>query len=252
MIKKSGVRKVGGRRIGAVRRRRGGLRRRLPLYKNANRIGGPNTCRVSETLPLQNMLPNTPYIISVGGITGTRAQSIAPNFGLYRIARVVFKFKPWFDTFISTNYGAGGAGAVSVPNLYWKMNRFADQPAAFTADDLKTMGAKPLRLDDKTLTVSYKPSILVDQASGGSHSGSVKISPWLNTDDAPDTPNFALSTTEHYGHFFIVECAVNGNGSTPVGTWEATIYYEFKNPRTMFHSSSVQAIKTDLTTLVTQ
>lgn len=221
--------KKGSTRRLPSRRGRAG-RRRLPLKYNAKRVGGLNTARVEVTVPARNIFANQPNVISIGGIVGDRALAHAPEYALYRIAKVVFRYKPNFDTFSSALIG--GQAAYGVPTLYWKMNRFADAPAAFTADNLRTLGAKPIRFDDKQYTMSYKPNILLTQASAGSQSGQLKMTPWLNTDTAPNTPNFAPSTTEHYGHFFIVDAPLlNGAGTTPLGTFEATIYYEFKNPR---------------------
>lgn len=230
VLARKSTRKPAYRRRGAVRRRMGGRVPR-PLKYNANRVGGPNTCRLSQTLTTLNILPNTPYRISVGGITGDRARAVCEQFALYRIAKVVFRYKPNADTFVSNAGFIGGNGAVTVPNLYWKMNRFADNPAAWAVQDLKDMGAKPFRFDDKPITISYKPNILLSSESGGSDSGQVKITPWLNTDDSSETSTFAPSTTEHYGHFYYVECATNGDGSAAVGTLDVTVYYEFKNPR---------------------
>jgi len=177
---------------------------------------------------------NQGYQFEIPGITGDKPIAICEQFGLYRISKVVHKFTPFFDTYSSAAPGP----AASVPNLLWKMNRYADKPPGFVAEDLRNLGAKPIRFDDKTLTVAYRPNILSSIASGGTNSGQIKMTPWLNTDSAPDTPNFALSTTAHYGHFYIVECAVNGNGQTPVGTLEATIVYEFKNPRVVYTSTA--------------
>lgn len=224
------------RRRAQVGRRRGQGRRRLPLSRNPQVVGGPNTCKVIETQTL-TLLANNAYIVSMPGIVGTRPQAIAPNFGLYRIAKMMFKYKATSDTFVSNPAFIGGAGAVTVPHLYWKMNRFADLPAAFTAQNLRDLGAKPFRLDDKTVTVAYKPNILLSSASAGTDSGQLKMTPWLNTDSAPDTGAFVLSTTHHYGHFFIIDCSTNGNGATPVATVDITIVYEFKNPRTNWSSS---------------
>lgn len=223
------------------KKRKTGLRKKRTYRKgkyNSNRIGGTQTARVAVTVPTRQILANQPQVISIGGIVGDRALAHAPEYALYRISKVVFRYKPNFDTYTSNPAIVGGAGPVSVPTLYWKMNRFADAPAAFTSDQLRALGAKPIRFDDKQYTMSYKPNILMAQATPGSVSGSVKMTPWLNTDTAPNTGNFAPSTTEHYGHFFIIECATNGNGATPVGTFEATIYYEFKNPRVPWTSSS--------------
>jgi len=218
------------KRTGFPRRRMLG-RRRIPLKYNAKRVGGPNTCRIQQTLPTVSLLANTPYQIEVGGITGQRALAVAEQFGLYRIAKVVYKYKPAQDTFVSNPGFIGGAGAITVPYLYWKMNRFADRPAAWALKDIQAMGAKPIRFDDKSITVAYKPNILTSIASAGDNSGQIKMTPWLNTDEAAETPGFVPSDTVHYGHFFYIEAAVNGDGSTPVGTLEATIHYEFKTPR---------------------
>ena len=209
--------------------------RKMPMYRrvgkyNANRIGGTQTARVAVTVPARSIIANQPNVISIGGIVGDRALAHAPEYALYRITKVVFRYKPNADTFVSNAGFIGGNGAVTVPYLYWKMNRFADAPAGFTSDQLRALGAKPIRFDDKTYTMSYRPNILMAQATAGSVSGSVKMTPWLNTDTAPNNAAFAPSTTEHYGHFFIVDCATNGNGSAAVGTFDATIYYEFKNP----------------------
>lgn len=245
LARKSSTRKPAYRRRGVGMRRRMGRIAR-PLKYNANRIGGPQTARVTQTIPTRTVLANQPYVISIGGIVGDRALAHAPEYALYRISKVVFRFKPNFDTYTSNPGVVGGAGPVTVPTLYWKMNRFADAPAAFTSDDLRSLGAKPFRFDDKQLTVSYKPNILMAQATPGSVSGTVKMTPWLNTDSAPNTGVFAPSTTEHYGHFFIVECAVNGNGATPAGTFDATIYYEFKNPRVTWGESQTSSVKLNL------
>ena len=238
MTKKTGVRKVGGRRIGAVRRRYG--RRRIPLKYNAKRVGGPNTCRISQTLPTIALNANTPYIFSVGGITGDRVRAVCEQFALYRIAKIEFKHKPYYDTFTPgqlTTVNSPANILTTVPRLYWKMNRFADAPAAWAAQDLKDMGAKPIRFDDKTYTLTYKPNILLANESGGSVSGSLKMTPWLNTDDAADTANFAPSTTTHYGHFLYIEAdAQSGQTDPGVGSLDVTIYYEFKNPRVTWTS----------------
>lgn len=210
---------------------------RKPYRKSTNTIGGPQTAMVVQTLPTLTINANQGYVVSVAGIVGDRAQAHAPEYALYKIAKVVYRYKPWFDTFQSTT--SGGNGPASVPTLYWKMNRMADAPAAFSVDDLQSLGAKPIRFDDKQVMHSYRPNVLNASASGGSVSGSVKMTPWLNTDLAPDTSTFSPSTTEHYGHFFLVNAVMNGSGATPIGSLDVTIYYEFKNPRVTWGSTGL-------------
>lgn len=228
--------------------------RSIPLKYNPKRVGGPNTCRIETTIPSVPLLVNTPYQFNLAGIVGSRAVDVAPNFALYRVAKVMFKYKPLYDTYVPNSApGATSNYITSIPTLYWKMNRFADDPNNFTADDLRVMGAKPIRFDDKQYTLSYRPNILLDQASGGSHSGSVKMTPWLNTDSAPDTPNFQISSTQHYGHFWYIQAdTVNTSTYPGVGSLDITIFYEFKNPRVEWHQSSQaqQKIKLDGTGVV--
>jgi len=217
-------------------------RSRIPLKYNPKKVGAPNTARVVQTLPTIDLAANTPYRISVAGITGDRARAHAEQYGLYRIAKIEFKYKPYYDTFIPQNQGPTPSGnfPTTVPLLYWKMNRYADAPVAWTVDDIKDLGAKPHRLDDKTYTLSYKPNILLANESAGSVSGTVKMTPWLNTDDSADTAQFAPSTTEHLGHFFWIDCnLVNGQNEPNIASLDVTIHYEFKTPRTEWTPSSM-------------
>lgn len=235
-------RKITIRKKRMFRRKKAGVRRRVPLKYDAKRIGGPQTARVVETISSLPLLVNQPYTLSVSGILGDRAQAHAPQYGLYRIAKVEYKHKPLYDTFIPSNQGPTPANnfITSVPNIYWKMNRFADAPAGFTAAQLQDMGAKPHRLDDKPYTIAYKPNILTSIASAGNNSGQLKMTPWLNTDAAPDTPTFVASTTSHYGHFLFIEAdLVNTSTQPQVASMDVVITYEFKNPRVKWSTSNV-------------
>lgn len=228
------------RRRAPVRRRR--VTTRIPRRLSSNAVtGGPNTCKIVETLPQVSILANQGYQFEIPGITGARPLAVAEQFGLYRIAKVMLKFKPNYDTFVSNPAFVGGNGPASVPTLYWKMNRYADAPAGFNSDDLRALGAKPIRFDDKQITVAYRPNILMANATGGSVSGQLKMTPWLNTDTVPDSPGFLPSTTNHYGHFYLIECSVSGTGAASVGTVEATIIYEFKNPRVKWSTEHASA-----------
>lgn len=210
-----------------------GLYRKFPLKRNPNRIGGPNTCKVIETLPTVPINLNTPYLILKSGITGTRAPAIAKEFGLYRIALIKFTYRPIFDTFSSSLPGTGNSPN-AVPTLYWKMNRYADNPAAFDGDYMRALGAKPNRLDDKNVVVKYKPNTLMAQDNtAGPTTASIKITPWLSTDDTPQDQNFTLSTAEHFGHSLFVEGGGAGNAQGTVCTMDVQIVYEFKNPRSV-------------------
>lgn len=244
MLRKRGS----GRRRGGLRKRRGGLRKRMGMRKrNTNFVGGPNTAKITETYNLGNVTAQQPYLYIKAGITpGNRAATTAPNFGLYRIAKITFTLRPFFDTYTPAVYQPGGGAIgnqpVAVPYLYWKINRYGDAPAVFGAQYLRDQGSKPIRLDDKIVTWSYRPNILVaDALAGAAVSGQVKMTPWLSTDIAPQDAAFALSTTDHYGHLMYIEGAAAGNAQPIIGQLEAKVVYEFKNPRGVNTSAGVDA-----------
>lgn len=222
------------RKRGGIRRRRGlrkrMMRKRISKRNPNNVVGGPNTCKVIETLPNQGVNLNTPYLFLKNGITGVRAPAIAKQFGLYRIAKITFTHRPAYDTYAPST--GSGNFPVQVPTLYWKMNRYGDIPAGFNGDYMRALGAKPFRLDDKNVVVSYKPNTLIAQDNTANIStSSIKITPWLSTDDTPQDNNFTLSTALHYGHSLFVEAAGAGNAQAQVCSLDITVVYEFKNPR---------------------
>lgn len=218
-------------------RKMGGKRRRF--VKPAR--SGPNTAKVVEFFDLGVFEANVAHDFVVSGIVPanggapSRASVVAPAYGLYRIAQVEYKIKPKFDTYIAGQVPVGDQ-PVEVPVMYWKMNRYGDAPVGFNAQDLQSLGSKPVRLDDKTLTIKYKPNILLANAGAAAvaqdgGSGQVKMTPWLSTDTEADNNNFALSTTNHYGHMMFIECAAAGDGTPLICEIVARVVYEFKNPR---------------------
>lgn len=225
------------------RPRRKMIRKRRSNKRNPNNIGGPNTCKVIETIPSQVVNLNTPYLFIKTGITGQRAPAIAKEFGLYRIASVSFTHRPIWDTYSSSLPGTGNAPN-SLPTLYWKMNRYGDQPAGVNGDYMRALGAKPYRLDDKQVSFSYKPNTLMVQGNDlANTASSIKITPWLSTDDTPQDTVFTLSTAEHYGHTLFVEGGGAGNALGAVCYLDLQVVYEFKNPRLVASSSNASPVQ---------
>lgn len=227
---------------------------------------GPNTAKVVEFFDLGSFNINEAYDFALNGIVPTqlvggaptRASIVAPAYGLYRVAQIEYKITPKFDTY-AANLGQGGVPigdqAVEVPKLYWKMNRYGDSPVGFTSLDMLSLGSKPMRLDDKTLTIKYKPNILLANAGAAAvaqdgGSGQVKVTPWLSTDSEADNNAFALSTTKHYGHIMYIEAAAAGDGVSPVCEIQARVIYEFKNPRILeTHASQSMRAQTPHTSV---
>jgi len=191
----------------------------------------PNNASCVELINDVLLSHNVPYIFSKAGITGVRASSFATNFAFYRIAKITYVHRPYFDTFSPGLVAATPSGnPLTVPQLYWQMNRQGDAPASFDGDYLRSLGSKPIRFDDKNITVSYKPNMLmVAQDNAGNNASQVKMTPWLSTDEAPATGTFTLSTAEHYGHLLYIDAAASAPGQ--VGVMDVQIHYEFKGPR---------------------
>lgn len=184
-----------------------------------------------EIVPTQVINLNTPYLQIKSGITGSRAQGLAKLFGEYRIRKIIYTYRPIFDTYSSSLPGVGNSPN-SVPTLYWRMNRYGDTPAAFNGDYMRAMGATPKRLDDKQVTFSYSPNIIQSQQNvAGATTATIKVSPWLSTDDLVNDNNFNISTAEHYGHSMFVEGGGAGNAQGAVCYQDVKVIYEFRNPR---------------------
>jgi len=156
----------------------------------------------------------------------TRAPSIASSYQQYRIKYFELKIQPDFDTFT-----VGGAGAQGVPYLYYIIDKAQALNLATTNQQLKSMGAKPIRLDDKTITIRWKPSVLlstqIQTSSGAVSAQKYAVSPWLNCDEVTATGStFTPSSVCHYGLKWAAE---NVGGSM---TYSATLtaHFEFKKP----------------------
>lgn len=235
------------------RLRRKGMKKRgmRKLKRNTNFIGGPNTCKITETYDLGDLVLNAPYLVGKAGITpGFRAADVAPNFGLYRIAKLEWSLRPYFDTYTAATYQGGAIGnqPVAVPYFYWKINRYGEAPAAFTGTFLREQGAVPIRIDEKIIRWSYRPNVLLADTGAAAAaqqggSGQVKMTPWLSTDQTPGNNVFGLSSTQHYGHLMIAEGPAAGNAMPNIGRLEVKVVYEFKNPRGQIAAGSSYTVE---------
>lgn len=174
----------------------------------------------------------------------SRAVTVAQAYQFYRIKYVEFKFMPKLDTF------APGSGA-TVPNLLYMIDKSGAIPLTVNAGNLLQMGAKPLRFDDKLISVKWRPSVLTDVAfnqgggAGASAPSQYKVSPWLATNQnstaiAPWIP----STVNHLGIHWVVETT----GTNALYDLIVTAHFEFKKP--LVQVTPGQAQSTELSTLL--
>lgn len=157
-----------------------------------------------------------------------RAVQVAAAYQHYRIKKISVTFKPTFDTFTAA------AGAVSKPNLYWMIDKSGAIPTNATVEALKQMGAKPKQLDEKNITISWRPSVLESVMYAGGGAGAVAsskylISPWLTTTANNVSPGvFIPSGIDHLGLYWYIDQLAN-----PVGmqyTVEVEVQFQFKKP----------------------
>lgn len=141
-----------------------------------------------------------------------RATAVAANYASFQITKITMRFKPLSDTYVP------GVGAAGVPYLYHMLDKSGAIPSNAGLQNLKQMGAKPKRFDDKTVVVSWRPSVLTAdlmQAGVGSTAGAqYKLSPVLSTNANAGNPAvaWAPSTVDHLGIYWYLEQA-NGVGN---------------------------------------
>lgn len=188
----------------------------------------------SDNVGFFSVLPNTVYALSNAALTNSqRAQAIAKGYQFYRLAKVEVKWKPYADTY------ASGVGANTVPTLYYKVDKANTFPNSTTLANLKTAGAKPRRLDDKNLSVSWVPAVHVGSDDGNAGGPTttletaalVKSGPWITTNaNAGGAGPWVPNSVDHRGLIFAVE-QLNAPGSgTGVCSCEVIVHYEFKAP----------------------
>jgi len=156
-----------------------------------------------------------------------RASAVAQGYQFFRIKKVTWQYKPLLDTFLST-------GNTQVPYLYWVINKAGTEYPALDVDWFVANGAKPIRFDDKTISIKYAPAAVLDVIEAGVPAGVQQpnksvVSPWLlTTKDAFLVQAFAPSQVSHTGHYLLIESP----GSTVPMTYQLTLTaeFEFKKP----------------------
>lgn len=144
------------------RGRRSNLRRRKPARKarKARKLRIPKiadkgqTCRVIETLELDDLNTNQSTLHFFALSQFPRAANIATNFKYYRAARVIWSHDPLYNTF------QDGVNAASKPYMYTAMNRTQLAQSGLNMSSLaqfQCAGARPVTFVGQK-KISYKPN----------------------------------------------------------------------------------------------
>lgn len=217
MIKRGGKR--GGKRVAPKRApRRGGLRTK----GKGNRVN--DIAAVSETFMFSDMALNTIYAdYGCSLFQHERARTVAQGYQEFRIKLVEYRFKPLSDTYVPQ------AGGAPVPYLYYLVDKLRSNNGLQTIDAFTQAGAKALRFDDKTITVKYKPAVLLDSWDAQSLQAvprQYRVSPWLTTNDFNTVgAGFNPSSVDHNG----IRWVIAGDAQFTYKC-ERVVHIEFRKP----------------------
>lgn len=159
----------------------------------------------------------------------TRAINVAQAYQHYRIKYINITLKSPYDT-----YALQGVGWAK-PKLYYMIDKAGAIPTNVNLEGLKQMGAKPRDLDEKSLHIAWRPSILqVDMTAGGGagvgQATQYKISPWLSTSNVAVAQPWNASSVDHLGVYWYVEAVATGAPQQLQYLCEVEVQFEFKKP----------------------
>lgn len=160
----------------------------------------------------------------------TRATQVAKAYQHYRIKYIQLKIKPTYDSYTSQQ---GVVNPLTKMRVYYIIDKSGSIPTNITLAGLKAMGAKPRELDEKSVLMGWRPSVLdLTMTAGGAaplaQGAQYKISPWLNTNaSSVDIAAWNPSTVDHLGIYWYVEQVFGSGQIYPV---ELEVQFEFKKP----------------------
>lgn len=201
---------------------------------------------VSETFSFNPTQFNTIYAdYSASLFQHERARAVAQGYQEFRIKLIEYKFKPAADTYLS-------GGAQQVPYLYYLIDRARSNNGLVDAASFRAAGAKPIRFDDKTISVKFRPAVLYDAYDAGTLTSlprSYKLSPWIATNDNSTVGlGFVPSQVDHNGIRWYVE----SNVSDPTYLVERIVHMEFRKPLWVLPPSVASATPVvDISTMMT-
>lgn len=200
--------------------------KRYPKRSKTTRLTDYARCR--ETHEFAELTTNTAYIDYATSLARCeRASTIGRGYQEYKITKVEYHFIPRTDTFLPGQYG--------VPQLFFRIDKTASLQDFTQVSQLVQTGCKPMRMDDKNIVVSFKPTVLqyARDASNNTNPWAKPLtSPWLTTNknNNVSTPNWVASSIDHYGLAWYAEQIVPSGQTPSAYTIRQVIHYEFRKP----------------------
>lgn len=230
-----------GRRVSKKGGRRLATKGRRVARRRAAKLANSEFASAKQTLLLDNDTVNLLYTLYDTNLNNfDRLSQIAQAYQYYRVTKIELKLKPFADTF--TNSGGN-----SVPYLMWLIDR--NESFDFAANgfqQIREAGAKPIRLDDKTVNIRWKPSVIQTLPSDGFNPPvgqtfmNSRISPWLPTNRYAGQElaayQWAPSTVPHRGIVYGVQQDIS-TSAWQYGT-EITMHVQFKKPGMVYKAAT--------------
>lgn len=194
---------------------------RRRVAKKVMNVVDKASCSVTRTLaPVRNNLMYSFDSIALADYD--RAVSVARNYQRFRMSGVKVTWKPTFDTY-------SPATPNQKPFLYYMIDKSGSVPDNVTLEGLKQMGARPRALDEKPISVIWKPAVLGESRinAGIPQAANYLTSPWLSTNQNPTSPlAWNPSDVSHQGIKFFIE----QQGAEQFFTMEIEVQFEFIKP----------------------
>lgn len=244
MWKKGAKRGSKGGKRRMVRRRRANLR--------SKKAGGVEFASAKQTVALGNDQAGNVYRLDDVNLAAfDRLVQVARAYQLFRITKIEMKFKPQQDTFFNAT-GTGNTG--SVPYFYYLINKSDTLNSVLNGfNGLSDAGAKPIRFDDKTITVKWRPTVALgvalSEANITTNYATYRTSPWLSTNSLVMNPGgittWSASTVPHLGILYGVQQDFLGTQALQYDV-DITVYAQFKKPLSFSGNDSGPAIKKEI------
>jgi len=148
----------------------------------------------------------------------TVAPQLANLYQYYRITSVQWRLKPNFDTFVSPGVGP----APQLPYLYFLYDK-SGSLGLLNANQFEECGAKPIRVDDRTILRKWRPTVRLSDATAAVPM--FKQSPWMPTHQAD---GITMNAPNHLGAVWYVSKTNNVDGQ--VYDIDVTVTFQFKKP----------------------
>lgn len=146
---------------------------------------------------------------------------LADFYQYYRITSIQMRFKPNFDTFVA----GGTSGTGVIPYLYFLYDK-SGSLGTLTGPQFEQCGAKPIRVDDKTIVRKWKPSVLINDQTNSAPVPMFRVAPWI-----PTHINFggALNdAVKHLGSVFYIS-KINPADATTYDI-DVTVTVQYRKP----------------------